>query len=128
MTLLIDSHVALWWEAGDATLNSSAREEIEDPSTEVWCSVASLWELAIKVRAGKLILNVAIMVERLGEDGIGLLEINAADAIRGGLLDWDHKDPFDRMIATQAIRRGWKVVTRDQAITQFLGDSLTIQA
>ena len=68
MTFLIDSHVALWWETGDATLNSSAREEIEDPSTEVWCSVASLWELAIKVRAGKLILDVAIMVERLGED------------------------------------------------------------
>lgn len=127
MTLLLDSHVALWWKNGD-TLSTAAREAIGDPTREAWCSAASAWELTIKVRSGKLIVDVPTMINRLEADGIGILGIDGHDAVAGGSLDWAHQDPFDRMIVAQALRRRWTVVTRDRAILAFLGNERSIQA
>lgn len=126
--MLLDSHVALWWESGDEPLSAAAREAIEDPTRAAWCSAASMWELAIKVRSGKLVLDVPWMVDQLGSNGIGIVDIDGHDAVAGGSLDWSHTDPFDRMIVAQALRRGWTVVTRDQAILAFVGDDRSIRA
>ena len=127
MTLLLDSHVALWWENGDA-LSPAAKEAVEDPTRQVWCSAASAWELAIKVRSGNLILDVPTMIDRLEADGIGIVNIDGHDAVAGGSLDWSHQDPFDRVIVAQALRRRWTVVTRDRAILAFLDHDLAIRA
>ena len=128
MTLLLDSHVALWWESGDGTLSAAARKAIEDPTRAAWCSAASVWELAINVRSGKLILDVSGLINGLDTNGIGIASVDGLDAVAGGSLGWSHNDPFDRMIVAQALRRGWTIVTRDRAILDFVGVDRSIPA
>jgi PIN domain nuclease of toxin-antitoxin system len=120
--LLLDTHAALWWAEGDPELSDSALTVINDAANTAWFSVASAWELSIKVRAGRLSLDVAKLVDQLTRNGIRLLGIGVDDAIGAGSLEWAHKDPFDRMLVAQSQRLGYQLVSRDEAIQQFLAD------
>jgi PIN domain nuclease of toxin-antitoxin system len=119
--LLLDTHAALWWAQDPSQLSKEAVEAIADPTRIVWFTAASAWELSIKVRAGKLRVDVARLVEGLTSRGIRLLGIGIDDAIAAGSLDWDHRDPFDRMIVAQAARNNLALVTRDMAIRGYVG-------
>lgn len=121
MDILIDSHVAVWWVQDPSLLATPCCEAIEDASNEVWFSAASAWELAIKVRSGKLKVDVDRLVNRLRENGVSLLGIGIDHAIAAGELDWTHRDPFDRMLVAQARRQRMLLATRDQAIADHLG-------
>lgn len=122
MDILLDTHVAVWWaddpELLDAELNSAVMNELNT----VWFSSASAWELSIKVRSGKLTVDVARLVDQLTRNGIRLLGIGVDDAIAAGALVWEHRDPFDRMLVAQAQRLGYRMATRDAPIQRFLGD------
>jgi PIN domain nuclease of toxin-antitoxin system len=102
---LLDSHALLWWILDDSALTPTAREAISGMNNTILVSAASAWELAIKLRAGKLpeaaelISNFSIEVDR---EGFQLLPISAEHAIRAGLLPGPHKDPFDRMLIAQS--------------------------
>ena len=120
MDLLIDSHVALWWADDPSLLSTPAMEAIADPANVVWLSAASAWELAIKVRGGKLDIDVLATVTKLSQNGVRLLGIGVDDAVAAGLLDWDHRDPFDRMLVAQSQRLGLRLVTRDAAMLRYL--------
>jgi PIN domain nuclease of toxin-antitoxin system len=120
--LLLDTHAALWWAEGDPELSDSALTVINDAANTAWFSVASAWELSIKVRAGRLSLDLAKLVDQLTRNGIRLLGIGVDDAIGAGSLEWAHKDPFDRMLVAQSQRLGYQLVSRDEAIQQFLAD------
>ena len=120
MDLLIDSHVALWWADDPSLLSTPAMEAIADPANVVWLSAASAWELAIKVRGGKLDIDVLATVTKLSQNGVRLLGIGLDDAVAAGLLDWDHRDPFDRMLVAQAQRLGLRLATRDAAMLRYL--------
>ena len=120
MDLLIDSHVALWWADDPSLLSTPAMEAIADPANVVWLSAASAWELAIKVRGGKLDIDVLATVTKLSQNGVRLLGIGLDDAVAAGLLDWDHRDPFDRMLVAQAQRLGLRLATRDAAMARYL--------
>ena len=120
MDLLIDSHVALWWADDPSLLSTPAMEAIADPANVVWLSAASAWELAIKVRGGKLDIDVLATVTKLSQNGVRLLGIGLDDAVAAGLLDWDHRDPFDRMLVAQAQRLGLRLATRDAAMVRYL--------
>lgn len=122
MDLLLDTHVCVWWATDPTRLAEAARRAIADPATSVWVSAASAWELSIKVRAGKLRLDVRELFAGLGRDGFGVLGIGIDDGADAGSLDWSHRDPFDRMLVAQARRSGHRLVTRDTAILTFLGD------
>ncbi len=122
MDVLLDTHAALWWAEGDPELSDSALTVINDAANTAWFSVASAWELSIKVRAGRLSLDVAKLVDQLTRNGIRLLGIGVDDAIGAGSLEWAHKDPFDRMLVAQSQRLGYQLVSRDEAIQQFLAD------
>jgi PIN domain nuclease of toxin-antitoxin system len=122
VNVLLDTHAALWWAEGDPELSDSALTVINDAANTAWFSVASAWELSIKVRAGRLSLDVAKLVDQLTRNGIRLLGIGVDDAIGAGSLEWAHKDPFDRMLVAQSKRLGYQLVSRDEAIQQFLGD------
>lgn len=121
MEVLLDSHVLLWWASEPDKLSVAARSTIEDPDNGLWASAASAWEISIKVRAGKLALDVQTLFRRAAAEGIGFLGIGIDDAINAGSLDWTHRDPFDRMIAAQAQRAGFRLLTRDAAFNTLPG-------
>ncbi len=117
--ILLDTHVWLWWYAGDKALGSAARSLIKH-ADEVRFSAASAWEIAIKRALGKLVLRGELSLAReLERDGFTELAISIAhtDALRE--LSPRHRDPFDRMLVAQAQIEGLTLVTADAAIAQY---------
>ena len=115
MSLLIDTHVFLWFESGSAKLSQALRKTIARSDERVFISAASFWEIAIKRGAGKLILDGS---PRAAAAAAGFLElpIDAADAETAGALDWEHRDPFDRMLVAHCLNRAMTLVTADATL------------
>jgi PIN domain nuclease of toxin-antitoxin system len=101
-----------------ATLDAEVLDQLADPATSVWVSAASAWEIAIKTRLGRLdgATLLATWANQLEAMRVEDLPINSDDAIFAGRLPWDHRDPFDRVIVAQALRRNLTVATRDAKI------------
>ena len=123
MTLLLDTHVLLWWLAGDDRLTPTMREAIADPTTPVVVSAASAWEMAIKAGLGKLTIPGDLAGE-LGRQGFDELPVTVEDGVAAGALPRHHADPFDRMLIAQAARRQFVLVTADRRFTGY--DVLTL--
>jgi len=105
LRVLLDTHALLWWLSDDPALTRPARKTIADTRNTVIVSAASAWEIATKVRLGKLPTAndlAADFTGHLDRDGFQLLAISAEHGIRAGLLPGPHKDPFDRMLIAQA--------------------------
>ena len=105
MNLLLDTHTFLWFIAGDSNLSKAARSAIEDVNNNLYLSVASVWEIAIKVSIDKLELSEpfeTFIPEQLAENGIELLDISVEHAAQIVSMPFHHRDPFDRLIAAQA--------------------------
>lgn len=118
MRVLLDTHVVLWFLDGDARLSTRARALIEDVGNERLLSVASLWEIALKVRLGKLSsvagsLPTETIMGDLEANRITVLAIIPAHALRVATLPRGHGDPFDLLIAAQAITERIPVVGGD---------------
>lgn len=115
MNLLIDTHVFLWFEMGSTRLSSALRKTIARSDERVFVSAASFWEIAIKRRVGKLALDGS---PRAAAAAAGFVElpIDAADAETAGALDWEHRDPFDRMLVAHCLNRAMTLVTADAAL------------
>jgi len=120
--LLLDTHVLVWWFAGDPRLPVATRQLIDEPEIEPYVSAATAWELATKYRLGKL-QEAAPLVEGffdlLDRYGFKHLSVTTAHGHRAGLLPGDHKDPFDRMLAAQALIEDMKLVTADPLLAAF---------
>lgn len=97
-------------------LHPAAVAEIAEPTNEVWVSAASAWELAIKVRSGRLDLDVSRLMTDLARSDVRLLGIGVDDGVAAGLLEWPHRDPVDRMLVAQALRGSFTLVTRDATV------------
>ena len=100
MRALLDTHALLWWLSDDPALSKPARKFIAETKNTAIVSAASAWEIATKVRLGKLPTAAdlaADFVSYLEREGFELLSISAEHAIRAGLLAGTHKDPFDRI-------------------------------
>lgn len=125
--LLLDTHAYVWALTDPDRLSGRARTAIEEPSNAVLVSAATAWEMAIKHRVGRwpeaeiLLAQHNDLTSRLGAQS---LDISAADAIRAGSLDWDHADPFDRMLAAQSLLHQAALVTRDAAFGHLRGLSI----
>ena len=123
-TLLLDTHAYVWALTDPDRLSRRARAAIEISSNALFVSAATAWEMATKYRAGKwpeaeiLLAQHNDLTTRLGARA---LDISPADAIRAGSLDWDHADPFDRMLAAQSLRHDAVLVTRDAAFGRLRG-------
>lgn len=105
MKALVDTHVMLWWMAGDARLSERARGLLADPGVELLWSIASSWELAVKVAVGKLQLTGGLqpfLTDVVSGQGLGLRPVHQADCVRLAGLPLHHRDPFDRMLVAQA--------------------------
>lgn len=117
MRLLIDSHVALWWLAGDASIGASCREHLRS-ADEVYFSAVTPWELGIMKALGKVDYPAAL-VEELGAAGFVDLAISAAHAERAPTLPAHHRDPFDRMLVAQAQLESLVLVSADHALRSY---------
>ncbi len=118
MRLLLDTHVFLWWDRGGRDLNPAARRVIENPANAVFVSAASVWEVAIKRRLGKLAFQGSV-TEAIAANGFQSLPIRPIDAESAGGLDWPHGDPFDRMLVAQAMKHDLVLVTADATISAY---------
>lgn len=122
MNLLLDTHTFLWFIAGDAILSKAARSAIEDEGNNLYLSVASLWEIAIKVSIDKLMLSEpfeALIPEQLAENGIELLDISVEHTALIASMPFHHRDPFDRLIAAQAHVEQMTLVSADDAFDAY---------
>lgn len=116
--VLLDTHAVLWWLAGDASLSPVARRTIAEPSNEVLVSSATIWEIAIKRSLGKLNAPAGLL-EAIAEDGLIFLAITPWHAWKAGELAWRHRDPFDRLLAAQALVEGIPLVTADPSFSPY---------
>lgn len=122
MRLLLDTHVLLWWLAGDSHLSANALAAIAAPDAEVFVSAASAWEIARKNALGKL-PGVEALIERfqdeMREERFDVIDLSAAHLIRAARYPADHRDPFDRILAAQAEIEGLALVSADGKIDVF---------
>lgn len=120
---LLDTCALLWWMADAPELGRSARRAISDPRNQIVVSAASLWEIAIKRRRGRL-TGVDDYLGRYAELhdhwGFSTLVIEPADAVSAGSLAISLEDPFDRMLIVQSRRLAAPIVTCDDAIRRHV--------
>lgn len=117
MKLLIDTHAAIWWLAGDRRLTQRARAAIADAGVEAAVSVASVWEASIKRTAGRL--KGPDLAAALSAAGLPFLHIDERHAKVAGELPLVHRDPFDRMLVAQASVERLSIVTGDEQIPRY---------
>jgi PIN domain nuclease of toxin-antitoxin system len=120
--ILLDTHALLWWLADDPALSKRARSAIGNTANRVLVSAASAWEIATKVRLGKLptALDLAAdFVVHLEAEGFTTLAISADHAIRAGLLPGPHRDPFDRMLIAQAQAENLALISNEAVFNSY---------
>ena len=117
MSLLLDTHVVLWWLTDDPTLSDYIKDQL-DHEPDVYVSAATVWEVAIKQAMGKL-KEPADLPERIRDSGFRELPITSEHAIAAGRLPLIHRDPFDRMLVAQAQRENLTLVTKDPHILEY---------
>lgn len=122
MRALLDTHSFIWFVEGDERLSPRIRRIIGDPANEVLFSAASLWEIAIKVSIGKLTLTHPFETSTLGHmarNDIRLLDIGVSHITGILSLPLHHRDPFDRMLAAQALVEGVPVIGADHVFDSY---------
>jgi PIN domain nuclease of toxin-antitoxin system len=117
VSLLLDTHVVLWWLSDDPTLAGEIKDRL-DHEPDVYVSPATIWEVAIKQSIGKLDKPVDL-AERIRDSGFRHLNITAEHAIIAGRLPLIHRDPFDRILIAQAQVEQLTLVTRDAQIPRY---------
>jgi PIN domain nuclease of toxin-antitoxin system len=124
VSLLLDTHVVLWWLLDDATLSEKMKEHLDD-EPDVWVSPVTVWEVAIKVSTGKL-EGPQELPEEIAQSGFRQLPISYTHAVAVRRLPLLHRDPFDRMLVAQARCEGLTLVTRDPQIHRYEVDLLAV--
>jgi PIN domain nuclease of toxin-antitoxin system len=115
--LLLDTHALLWWATVDPGLSRKAKKAIANDANEVFVSAASAWEIATKVRLGKLEWPVAVgsVNAYVLSQGLRPLPVSLEHAERAGQLRIAHRDPFDRMLIAQAQTEDMWLVSNEDA-------------
>ncbi|MDJ0733155.1 MAG: type II toxin-antitoxin system VapC family toxin [Nostocaceae cyanobacterium] len=122
MKLLVDTQCWLWWFAQPERLSEEAIAHIADEANELWFSVASVWEIGIKVAIGKLPLPEPMdsyISSRMVQLGAQFLEITATHALQAAALPLYHRDPFDRMLIAQSQLEDMTLVSADAMLRQY---------
>jgi PIN domain nuclease of toxin-antitoxin system len=114
MRLLLDTHALLWWLGDEERLGPAARAPIADPANEVLVSVAALWEIVVKQRAGKLQADIGAVEKAVQRDGFTRLAVTPAHLTTLATLPQHHRDPFDHLLIAQAITEKAVFVSEDR--------------
>jgi PIN domain nuclease of toxin-antitoxin system len=118
VSLLLDTHILLWWLSDDPLLPAPAREAIASADNEILVSAATAWEIAIKKAAGRLGAPDDLL-EALDTNDFEALPITVAHALEAGGLPLHHSDPFDRMLIAQARAENLTLVSVDNRFPQY---------
>ena len=119
MKVLLDTHAFLWWLGDDPKLSPAARAAIRDPDALVHVSAASIWEIAIKVKLGRLDVQDSDCAAEIEANGFVELAITARHAQSAGALPRHHDDPFDRMLIAQAQLEDLVLITHDRRLRRY---------
>ena len=122
MNYLLDTHVFLWFIKDDPALNSKAKTLIEEPENSIYFSIASMWEMAIKVSLGKLQMPSPFnefVQSQLIENKVTLLDIKTRHTEIVATMPFHHRDPFDRMLICQAMEHGLMIATVDDIFQSY---------
>ncbi|MXW56528.1 MAG: type II toxin-antitoxin system VapC family toxin [Gemmatimonadales bacterium] len=122
MRALLDTHAFLWWIADSGRLSRKARRLVADETNDIAVSAASAWEIATKHRIGRLPGGEAVALDVAGcisDQGFSELPITVSDGERAGGLPGPHRDPFDRMLAAQALARGLPIISIDVVFDRY---------
>lgn len=113
---LLDTHTFLWFLTGDQQLPKTVISHIEEIQTINYISIASIWEIAIKVSLGKLKLSISLneLKNEIFKNGFEILPLDFEHIITLSTLENHHKDPFDRIILAQAISEKLTLISKDQ--------------
>lgn len=118
MRLLLDTHILLWTLAGSARIDS-VKELILADETEIFVSVASLWELATKIAIGRLNADLSELRRFVRDSGFFELPVKGEHTEKMVTLPLIHRDPFDRMLVAQAMAEPMKLITVDGTLQQY---------
>ena len=118
MRLLLDTHIFLWAVAGSPLLKPAVRRLLES-ADEVYVSAASVWEIAIKARLGKIDADPRELAAAIDASGFLELPVSAAHAAGVASLELHHNDPFDRLLIAQALAEPLKLVTVDDVLAKY---------
>jgi PIN domain nuclease of toxin-antitoxin system len=121
MKYLLDTHTYLWFRSSPKVLPAAILEMLTDTKLQLFISVVVPWEIAIKVGAGKLSAGAILvdMESRESAAGFAFAPITPAQAIRSGLLPLHHRDPFDRLLAAQALDLRIPLISRDRVFDLY---------
>jgi len=122
MQILLDTHTFLWFVVGDSKLSPLARTLIQEPTNQRFMSVASAWEIAIKMNRGKLNIGASfdqLIPHQLDDNDIVLLPIYAEHLSQVTILPLHHRDPFDRLMIAQSIVENMPIVSKDSAFDAY---------
>lgn len=121
MKALLDTRTFLWAISGSRRLSNRAERVFVGPS-DLWLSIASLWEILIKVQIGKMPLPTpagSYLMKKLAENRIETLPVTLDHVLRVESLPMHHSDPFDRMLIAQSLEEGWPIVTADPFFARY---------
>ena len=124
MGLLLDTHVVVWLVTNPGRLRPVVLDVLADSRQVLFVSAISAYEVAQKVRLGKWPQAESLSLdwdELVASTDALSLPLESADALMAGRLSWDHRDPFDRLIAAQAMRRGYQLVSADRVFRSLDG-------
>lgn len=122
MNILLDTHAFLWFVDDNPRLSEQARVLIEAEDSQPFLSMASLWEIAIKISLGKLTINQPYEIfvpQQLALNGIGILNLSLEHIAAIVVLPFHHRDPFDRLLVVQAKIEKMTLVSADPAFDAY---------
>lgn len=122
MDYLLDTHSLLWIVADDPRLSTKAKELFLDDDNEIYFSIASIWELAIKISLKKVILDEPLDIfikSHIQGNNIKILYIEIKHVLKVENLPFHHRDPFDRLIISQAIVENLPIITKDSDFESY---------
>jgi PIN domain nuclease of toxin-antitoxin system len=116
--ILLDTHILYWWLYETARLPDAANDLLAEAS-QIFVSSATIWEIAIKVRLGRLNANVDEIIDQVSVRDLHPLPVTFAHAKRVANLELHHKDPFDRLLIAQALSEPLHLVTVDEQLKPY---------
>lgn len=124
MKYLLDTHALIWFLEGDQRLSAPAQSIICNDDADVYVSIVSLWEMAIKISLGKLALSQSLdqIIEKLPQQNIMLLPIQPAHVLAVLRLPFEHRDPFDRLLIGQALVENMKFISNEALFLRYSVD------
>jgi PIN domain nuclease of toxin-antitoxin system len=121
MNYLLDTHALIWFLNGDKQISTKARKAIESDKANNFISIASIWEIGIKISLNRLSMNIEFsqLGEEIQNNGFEILPISFQDISTITSLPFHHRDPFDRLIISQAINANLTIVSKDEFFPNY---------